>query len=326
MAYRRAYNRKFGSLGAEFAEEWPEATTIKNKGKQVDTLGLALSGGGYRSAIYNYGVLKGLHEIGVIGNFDYLSVVSGGSWIGMAFAISESLRWFFDQIDNHPNLIEEGFESFLVNPLRVTQELVLARKNANYVSNTFGRLLARTFLREHGQASRYKPLSDRTLVKDKDRPFLIVNGTVNFRTPNSFSIVQECFEMTRMYSGSRSLGYVHSKDLLAREKPIRIRDAIAISGAAVAVHLPGLGSEVVGLGLSREIVNYTKTQSATVRRITDSDHLDVADGGHYNNLGIEPLIRRGCGYMVVVDAEHDPESKSANRSEPAIFHRFEYYA
>ena len=79
MAYRRAYNRKFGSLGTEIAEEWPEATTIKNKGKQVDTLGLALSGGGYRSAIYNYGVLKGLHEIGVIGNFDYLSVVSGGS-------------------------------------------------------------------------------------------------------------------------------------------------------------------------------------------------------------------------------------------------------
>ena len=33
-------------------------------GKEIDTLGLALSGGGYRSAIYGYGVLQGLHEIG----------------------------------------------------------------------------------------------------------------------------------------------------------------------------------------------------------------------------------------------------------------------
>ena len=33
MAYRRAYNRKFSELGAHVAERWPEATTIKNKGK-----------------------------------------------------------------------------------------------------------------------------------------------------------------------------------------------------------------------------------------------------------------------------------------------------
>lgn len=314
MAYRRAYNRNFGDLGVEVAQQWPEAATIKSKGKQIDTLGLALSGGGYRSAIYNYGILQGLHEIGVLQNFDYLSVVSGGSWIGTAFAISESLRWFFDHIEDHPNLIEEGFESLLINPLRVSQELALSRKNANYLSNVYGRLLARTFLREHGQAARYKQLSDRTLVRDNDRPFLIINGTVNYRPPDSFSIFQECFEMTRMYSGSRSLGYVHSKDLLAHEKPLRVRDAIAISGAAVAAHVPALGSEVAGLGLSREVVNYTKTQSATVARIADSAHLDVADGGFYNNLGIESLINRGCGYIVVVDAEHDPESKTAVRS------------
>ncbi len=45
---------------------WPEMDIIKAKGKKVDTLGLALSGGGYRSAIFCYGVLKGLWEIGVI--------------------------------------------------------------------------------------------------------------------------------------------------------------------------------------------------------------------------------------------------------------------
>jgi predicted acylesterase/phospholipase RssA len=314
MAYRRAYNRKFGELGAYVAGRWPEATTIKNKAKQVDTLGLALSGGGYRSAIYNYGILKGLFKIGVLDKIDYLSVVSGGSWIGTAFAMSDDLDYFFDEIPDHSNLIEEGFESFLLNPLRVSQELALARKNPNYISNVYGRLLARTFLREHGQASRYKPLFERPMIKDSDRPYIIINGTVYFRPPDSFHVAQECFEMTRLYCGSRSFGYIHAKDLYAREKPIRIRDAVAISGAAVAVHIPAIGSEVAGLGLSRELVNYTKDQSATMAKVADADHLDVADGGFYNNLGIESLINRGCGHIIVVDAEHDPESKGNAQS------------
>lgn len=309
MAYRRAYNRDFGELGTEVAQRWPEANVIRRKGKTTDTLGLALSGGGYRSAIYNYGVLKGLYEIGVIPQVDYLSVVSGGSWIGTAFSVSNDLRWFFDPIEDHANLIEEGFESFLANPLRLAQELALARKTPNYISNAYGRLLARTFLREHGQASRYQPITERGLVKDDDRPFLIVNGTVNFRRPDEFSVAQECFEMTRMYSGSRSFGYLHSKDLMARAKALRLRDAIAISGAAVAFHLPGLGDEVAGLALSREIVNYTRKHSPTAAaRASEAEHLDLSDGGHYNNLGIESLINRGCGYIIVVDAEHDPET------------------
>ena len=314
MAYRTRYNQNFGEIGAHVSQRWPEKKIVGQKGKQKHTLGLALSGGGYRSAIFNYGILKGLFEIGAIGKIDYLSAVSGGSWIAMPFSMSNDLNWFFDDIPTHPNLIEEGFESLLPNPARVLQEAALSRKNINYISNIFGRLLAKTFLREHGQLSRYMPLASKNMVKESDRPFLIVNGTVNYRSPKSFSVTQECFEMTRLYSGSRSLGYIHSKDLMAREKPIRIRDAIAISGAAVAIHLPALGGEVAGLGLSREIENYAREVKSRAN-VTETEQLDVADGGHYNNLGIESLINRGCGYIVVVDAEHDKENKDAKRSD-----------
>ena len=308
MAYRTKYNPDFGEIGAHVSQRWPEKKIISQKGKQEHTLGMALSGGGYRSAIYNYGILKGLFEIGVISKIDYLSSVSGGSWIATPFSMSNDLEWFFHDIPTHSNLIEEGFESLLLNPAGVIQEAALSRKNVNYISNIFGRLLAKTFLREHGQKSRYILMADKTMIKEKDRPFLIANGTVNYRSPDSFSVTQECFEMTKLYSGSRSLGYIHSKDLMAREKPLRIRDAIAISGAAVAFHLPALGGEVAGLGLSREVVNYAKEVKSRAN-ISETDHLDVSDGGHYNNLGIESLINRGCGYIIVVDAEHDKEDK-----------------
>jgi hypothetical protein len=43
--------------------------------------GLCLSGGGIRSATFNLGVLQGLAALGVLGEFDYLSSVSGGGYI-----------------------------------------------------------------------------------------------------------------------------------------------------------------------------------------------------------------------------------------------------
>src|SRR5690349_6192133 len=44
--------------------------------------GLALSGGGTRSATFGLGVLQGLAERGLLGAFHYCSTVSGGGYIG----------------------------------------------------------------------------------------------------------------------------------------------------------------------------------------------------------------------------------------------------
>ncbi|WP_158623666.1 hypothetical protein [Corallococcus llansteffanensis] len=44
--------------------------------------GLALSGGGIRSATFNLGLLQGLAKLELLGTFDYLATVSGGGYIG----------------------------------------------------------------------------------------------------------------------------------------------------------------------------------------------------------------------------------------------------
>jgi hypothetical protein len=44
--------------------------------------GLAISGGGIRSATFGLGVLQGLAKLGVLRHFDYLSTVSGGGYVG----------------------------------------------------------------------------------------------------------------------------------------------------------------------------------------------------------------------------------------------------
>ncbi|CAJ5405033.1 Patatin-like phospholipase [Burkholderia pseudomallei] len=53
-----------------------------------ELLGLAISGGGIRSAIFSLGILQGFADAkrDILNKFDYLSTVSGGSYIGMFFA------------------------------------------------------------------------------------------------------------------------------------------------------------------------------------------------------------------------------------------------
>ncbi len=45
-------------------------------------VGLALSGGGIRSASFSLGVIQALVKYGVLKSVDYLSTVSGGGFIG----------------------------------------------------------------------------------------------------------------------------------------------------------------------------------------------------------------------------------------------------
>src|SRR4051794_18023870 len=49
---------------------------------EMDLVGLALSGGGIRSATFNLGVLQALASLKLLTRFDYLSTVSGGGYIG----------------------------------------------------------------------------------------------------------------------------------------------------------------------------------------------------------------------------------------------------
>ena len=64
---------------------------VRQKAKQcreshlLRPFGLALSGGGIRSATFNLGVLQGLAERGLLPYLDYLSTVSGGGYIGSWF-------------------------------------------------------------------------------------------------------------------------------------------------------------------------------------------------------------------------------------------------
>jgi predicted acylesterase/phospholipase RssA len=60
----------------------PRADRDQPPDQDDEFLGLAFSGGGIRSATFNLGVLQALSELKLLKEFDYLSTVSGGGYIG----------------------------------------------------------------------------------------------------------------------------------------------------------------------------------------------------------------------------------------------------
>jgi len=77
-----------GALGAEFAAIHgvePSITDLASYQKAASAVGqsaLCLSGGGIRSAAFSLGVMQALARARLLGQFDYLSTVSGGGFIG----------------------------------------------------------------------------------------------------------------------------------------------------------------------------------------------------------------------------------------------------
>jgi hypothetical protein len=63
-----------------FRDENPSPYRVSDPNAEL--YGLALSGGGIRSATFNLGLLQGLHGLGLLNGFHYLSTVSGGGYVG----------------------------------------------------------------------------------------------------------------------------------------------------------------------------------------------------------------------------------------------------
>jgi hypothetical protein len=72
------------ALNAQFAQETSAICKRRSQLKLASgkRLGLALSGGGIRSATFCLGLCRGLAAQGLLKHFDFLSTVSGGSYIG----------------------------------------------------------------------------------------------------------------------------------------------------------------------------------------------------------------------------------------------------
>jgi Patatin-like phospholipase len=131
-------------LQAELREILPElelpadarATTGAIDACATDLAALCLSGGGIRSATFALGVLQGLARFGLLGQFHYLSTVSGGGYIGSWLS-----AWRSIEADERIFLALNSSQQTATEPPQIRG----LRADSNYITPTLGLLSADTW-------------------------------------------------------------------------------------------------------------------------------------------------------------------------------------
>lgn len=256
------------------------------RGGQVD-LGLALSGGGIRSASFSIGVMKALYGDGFFDDVDAISTVSGGGYalywlLGLnnssedgafgarAFANAGYIR----------NTCDLTSSSDMYSLRKMARSLISRKRGAFF---TYQSRIHRTFGR------RDCGLSGQTVssIYREGMPYFFINASLSTKEMNGLG---KSVEITPDYIGNNVLGYSLWK---SDEQAINLSKAITASGAGIEWKL------------KKDVPNFVPfTVNDDNLRRQPSQYLH--DGGKSENLAALPLIRRGLSKVVIVDGEHDP--------------------
>lgn len=256
------------------------------RGGKVDW-GLALSGGGLRSAAFNIGVLKVLYDQGILDKVDVISSVSGGSYASY---------WLFTSY--YQNRTRKFGEPLFAKDVFI-KNMCKFQGRGNFFTNrkavgaVFGsnigafRKYENAIIWSFGSDESYKTELNflNHSIEKGDAPYFIINATLNSKAVGGMGRV---FEITPTHMGNPAIGFY--KWAKNGGRTLRLSESVTMSGAALAFKL------------KRQIPNFAP-------QIVKTKNLELSDGGHSENLGALALIRRGVENIIITDAEHDYDYK-----------------
>lgn len=225
-----------------------------------NTLGLALSGGGYRAALFGLGSLWRLNETGLLGKLDRITSVSGGSILmGILAHRWRQLHFGSGRADNFEEIVAEPVRTFCGKTIDIPTGLI----GMLTPFKTAGEFLADRYEKElFGDVM----VKDIPIANGNGNPKFIVYVT-NMQTGRSFRFQQDMM-------ADYMLGMSPATNV-----PLAV--AIAASSAFPPIFSPVIlrtdpttwtgGSKLSNLDLLR-------------KRIV------LADGGIYGNMGLESLV------------------------------------
>lgn len=223
-------------------------------------IGLCLSGGGYRAMLFHVGAVWRLHEASLLFDLARISSVSGGSITAAVLALA------FERLKQGQGSLNELF----VQPVRR-----LASRTIDQGSIAAGLLLPGSVADYLVRAYEKELFGDRTLQDLPDGPKFIFNAT-NLETGS-------LFRFSKAYARDYRVGGI--------DRPtIRIAEAVAASSAFPPILSP--------LILDVEPDDFNQRASG----VDDSfrRNISLADGGVYDNLGLEN-IWKNCSTVLVSD-------------------------
>jgi NTE family protein len=224
-------------------------------------IGLALSGGGFRAVLFHVGVLWRLNEMGVLPKLSRISSVSGGSITSGLLAA----RW--DRLTFDARGVATNFGAEVVTPLRqfcsLNIDVASIITGALNPFKSAGEEVADEYRKHLGMGISLQALPE--------RPRFVFNST-NYATGVSF-------RFSKPYAGDYRIGLIRNPDF-------DIATAVACSSAFPPVLAP------IEIDIRNPEI-FERTEGADLWDKEDfRRRLQLADGGVYDNIGLETVWHR----------------------------------
>jgi NTE family protein len=233
--------------------------------KERHSIGLCLSGGGYRAALFHLGACRRLNELGILNQLYSVSSVSGGSVFA---AFLSRLPWTLDGCEEPNPFSSSVWSEVVAEPLRRlcqedirTNPILLKLQPWRWGKPQAIELLAKELERHIGT----RMLSD-----------LPSFPRFTFCATNLGFGVNWGFEKARI--GDYQTGYLYANEPLVSTWPLSL--AVAIS----ACFPPVFNAFQFRAGDSQ----FTNGHASDENRDRVIKNLRLNDGGNYDNLGLEP--------------------------------------
>ncbi len=258
-----------------------ELDPLRSQKLDKKAIGLCLSGGGYKAAVFHLGALIRLNELGLLLTLDRISSVSGGSitaaWLG--------LNWEELARSNTGNKgIAQDFDKLIKAPL-----LKFALSADVDVSSVIGGVLRPKKTGAQILSEAYsKFLFDKATLADLPA----ARDDSGKRAAPSFKINATSFQHNSLWRMGRD--YIANYEVgLFPDPDLSLADAVAASSAFPPVLSP-----------MKLNISHLKVKPGTegpLFKAPYSTHPLVLDGGLYDNLGLETVWKR-CGVILVSNA------------------------
>jgi len=247
-------------------------------------IGLALSGGGHRAAVFHLGVLSFLAKQGLLENVTHLSTVSGGSVVmGLIYKMND---YKFPDSKTYLTTILPQIRPYFTDYSLQENTILNMLKKLTFINRNS--MLSYTLKRDWN--------IDANIQDIADTPVWSINATV-LETGKAW-----CIQKQQM--GANDLGYIPYPEL-------DLADAIAASA--------GFPIAIGPLKLDVEKYEFTP------KGLPECKSLLLYDGGLYDNLGLDILVRnnftslaKDIDFVMLSDASKPFETQSVSYMERIV--------
>lgn len=300
---------------------------------------IALSGGGSRAFITSLALLKLLETKKLMKDISYISTVSGSGWIVAPYIYSEIEYGIYRKPENitMDRLSRDNYGTACdsIIDIDIYKHFRKLKKTSIPKEQYWNEIIADNFLLRYDlkdkivsysneRADYLESIVDSTCeIPNNNKPFWLANSSV---LANSCPI---CITMTSIYSGLQSRvkindkylgGYMIETPFLNSKKPTNkikddeilvetssiftLNDMIGTSSEAFTVFLDEIEEKITNFFGShiKVDVNYNSSYNLFDFKTKNESIVKIADGYSADNLGILPLLARGCKKIIAVSS------------------------